>query len=167
MKNAIENDAASSPSEATGARVFPIPPPAYYGAAFATGMFLHRAVPLDMPGRPASAVVGGVVVAAGLALDLAAVATVIAHHTTIVPHHPVSRLIISGIYRFSRNPMYTGLAVMVAGGALLAGTWWPLILLPLALLAVRKLAIDPEEAYLAGRYGSTFADYRRSVRRWL
>ena len=68
---------------------------------------------------------------------------------------------------FSRNPMYTGLAMMVAGGALLAGTWWPLLLLPFALLAVNQLAIKPEETYLGERYGSVYADYRLRVRRWL
>ena len=155
------------PVQARGARVFPIPPPLYYGAAFATGMILQRVVPLEVPGRPATAFVGAVILAAGLALDIAGVAAVIAHHTTIVPHRPVSELIITGIYRVSRNPMYTGLAVVVVGGALLAGTGWPLLLLPLALLAVTKLAIEPEEAYLAERYGSTYSEYRRRVRRWL
>jgi protein-S-isoprenylcysteine O-methyltransferase Ste14 len=79
----------------------------------------------------------------------------------------VKTLITGGIYRLSRNPMYTGLAIMVAGGALLAGTWWPLFTLPLAVLAVRQLAIKPEEAYLAERFGVTYDNYRRSVRRWL
>lgn len=152
---------------AKGAHVFPIPPPMYYGAAFAAGMFLHKAVPLDVPARPATAVVGALIVVAGLALDVAGVAAVIAHHTTIVPHRPVAELITSGVYRLSRNPMYTGLAIMVTGGALLAGTWWPLIFLPLALLAVTRLAIVPEETYLAERYGSVYAGYRRRVRRWL
>lgn len=156
-----------APIEARGARVFPIPPPLYYGAAFATGMILQRVVPLDVPGRPATAVIGAVILAAGLALDIAGVAAVVAHHTTIVPHRPVAELITTGIYRISRNPMYTGLAVMVAGGALLAGNGWPLLLLPLALLAVTKLAIEPEEAYLSERYGTTYSEYRRRVRRWL
>ena len=93
------------------------------------------------------------------------VATVIANRTTIVPHRPVAKLLTSGIYRFSRNPMYTGLGLVVAGGALLAGTWWPLVLLPLALLAVCRLVIEPEETYLAERYGTLYSDYRRSVRR--
>jgi protein-S-isoprenylcysteine O-methyltransferase Ste14 len=79
----------------------------------------------------------------------------------------VTALITTGIYRFSRNPMYTGLALVVAGGALLAGTWWPVLTLPVALFAVRKLAIGPEEAYLAERYGSVYNDYRLTVRRWL
>jgi protein-S-isoprenylcysteine O-methyltransferase Ste14 len=63
--------------------------------------------------------------------------------------------------------MYTGLAIMVAGGALLAGTWWPLLFLPFALLAVNQLAIRPEEVYLGERYGSAYADYRLRVPRWL
>ena len=156
-----------APAAAKGAHVFPIPPPLYYGAAFAAGMFLQQAVALDVPTPPTSAVVGAILVVAGLALDAAGVATVIAHRTTIVPHRPVAKLITSGVYRFSRNPMYTGLAIMVAGGALLAGTWWPLLFLPLALLAVKQLAIKPEETYLAERYGSAYADYRLRVRRWL
>jgi protein-S-isoprenylcysteine O-methyltransferase Ste14 len=120
-----------------------------------------------MPRRPASALVGAAVLLIGLGMDVAGVATVLVHRTTIVPHRPVAKLITNGIYGLSRNPMYTGLAIMVAGGALVAGTWWPLVILPLALLAVKQLAIEPEETYLAERYGSIYDDYRRRVRRWL
>lgn len=155
------------PARARGARVFPIPPPAYYGAAFAAAMVLQRTVPLDVPGGRTRALLGAAILVAGLALDVAGVASVLAHRTTIVPHRPVAKLITTGIYRFSRNPMYTGLAIVVAGGALLAATWWPLLLLPLALVAVRQLAIKPEEAYLVECYGSVYADYRLRVRRWL
>ena len=56
---------------------------------------------------------------------------------------------------------------MVAGGALLAGSWWPLLALPMALMAVKQLAIKPEETYLAERYASTYDEYRCRVRRWL
>jgi protein-S-isoprenylcysteine O-methyltransferase Ste14 len=167
MTNAIKRTEASPPAREKGARVFPIPPPLYYGAAFAGGMFLHGAVPLQVPGRPATGLAGAALLMAGLVLDVAGVAAIIAHRTTIVPHRPVSTMITTGIYRFSRNPMYTGLALIVAGGALLAGTWWPLFFLPFALLAVHQLAIRPEEIYLGERYGPVYADYRRKVRRWL
>ena len=133
----IQRDTRTAPAVARGARVFPIPPPAYYGAAFGAGLLLQNAAPLDMPGRPTTALVGAAVVLAGLTMDLAGVAAVIAHRTTIVPHRPVTKLITSGIYRFSRNPMYTG------------------------------LAIEPEETYLAERYGSIYDDYRQRVRRWI
>ena len=63
--------------------------------------------------------------------------------------------------------MYAGLAIAYFGGALLAGSWWPLATLPIALVAVRRLVIDPEERYLAARFGHVYADYRARVRRWL
>jgi protein-S-isoprenylcysteine O-methyltransferase Ste14 len=61
----------------------------------------------------------------GLVLTVAGVGGVIRHRTTIVPHHPVAALITTGAYRWSRNPMYTGLAIAYLGGALLVGSWWP------------------------------------------
>src|SRR4051812_3766401 len=130
-----------------GAQVIPIPPPLYYGAGFAVGLILDRLIPLPVGGRPAVAVAGMVVGALGLVLNFAGVAGVITHRTTIVPHHPVARLITSGAYRWSRNPMYTGLAITYLGGALLVDSWWPLALLPLAMFAIARLAIQPEEQY--------------------
>ena len=153
---------------ARGARVVPVPPPLYYGAAFAAGLALRRlGVPLDIGARPAVSVVGFIAVAGGAALSLTGVATVVRHDTTVVPHHPVSELVTSGVYRLSRNPMYTGLAVAYVGGMLLTGTWWPLVTLVPALLLVRRLVIDPEERYLTARFGAAYAEYRRRVRRWL
>jgi protein-S-isoprenylcysteine O-methyltransferase Ste14 len=63
--------------------------------------------------------------------------------------------------------MYTGLAVAYVGGSLLAGSWWPLLILPAVVGVVRRLAIDPEERYLADRFGAAYDDYRARVPRWL
>lgn len=100
-------------------------------------------------------------------MALAGVAEVVRHRTTIVPHHVVSTLVTTGVYRLSRNPMYTGLAILYVGGALLVGSWWPVVTLPVALLAVRRFVIDPEERYLASHFAPTYAVYRARVRRWL
>jgi protein-S-isoprenylcysteine O-methyltransferase Ste14 len=108
-----------------------------------------------------------VVAALGLALAFAGVAAVIRHRTTIVPHHPVATLLTGGVYRLSRNPMYTGLAIAYLGLALLLGSWWPLALWPLVIVAVRQLVIRPEEQYLTQRFGQTYTDYQSRVRRWL
>lgn len=150
-----------------GAQVILIPPPLYYGIAFAVGVVIQQIVPLDIPALPATTPIGLTVLIAGSALCVAAVVAVVRHHTTIVPHHPVSALLTGGAYRVSRNPMYTGLALIVGGGSLIAGTWWPLILLPVALTAVRRLVIDPEERYLTTRFGPSYTTYRATVRRWL
>jgi protein-S-isoprenylcysteine O-methyltransferase Ste14 len=57
--------------------------------------------------------------------------------------------------------------VAVAGASLVLGSWWPLILLPAAVLGVRRLVIDPEERYLTQRFGSIYDEYRKRVPRWL
>jgi protein-S-isoprenylcysteine O-methyltransferase Ste14 len=150
-----------------GARVFPIPPPLYYGAAFGAAMLLDTVLPGRVGARAVTVPLGAAVLAAGVALMLAALGTVLAHRTTVVPHGQVSTLVTSGVYRISRNPMYTGLAITYAGGALLAGSWWPLVLLPGVLLVVLRVVIVPEERYLAGRFGAPYARYRDRVRRWL
>jgi protein-S-isoprenylcysteine O-methyltransferase Ste14 len=150
-----------------GARVIFIPPPLYYVAGLAGGIAVDRVAPLPVGGRPAVAFVGAAIAALGLALSFAGVTAVIRHRTTIVPHHPVATLITSGVYRVSRNPMYTGLAIAYAGIALLSGSWWPLALWPVVIVAVRQLVIRPEEQYLTERFGQTYTDYQSRVRRWL
>jgi protein-S-isoprenylcysteine O-methyltransferase Ste14 len=150
-----------------GADVVPIPPPVYYVAGLGLGMLLDSLVPFPLGGRPASAVAGAVLTVAGLALSGAGAAAVVKHRTTIVPHHPVATLVTNGAYRFSRNPMYTGLGIAYPGAALLLGSWWPVALWPLVMLAVDRLAIRPEERYLRQRFGQAYTDYSARVRRWL
>jgi protein-S-isoprenylcysteine O-methyltransferase Ste14 len=91
------------------------------------------------------------------------VRTLAGHRTTIVPHHPVSTLLTGRAYRVSRNPMYTGLAIAYLGVALLLGSWWPLAVWPLVILAVRRLVIRPEEEYLSQRFGRAYTDYHARV----
>jgi len=155
-------------SQPIGARVPGVPPPLYYGAAFAAGMLLRAAsVPLPLGARPETRVVAVVLLASGIALALAAVIAAVWNHTTIVPHHAVSALVTTGAYRITRNPMYTGLAIAYVGGALLTDSGWPLATLPLALYAVRRLVIDPEERYLTNKFGLRYSSYQARVRRWL
>jgi protein-S-isoprenylcysteine O-methyltransferase Ste14 len=150
-----------------GARVIFIPPPLYYAVGLAGGMAINRVVVLPLGGRPVTATAGAVLAILGLALTFAGVAAVIRHRTTIVPHHPVATLLTGGAYRLSRNPMYTGLVLAYLGLALLFGSWWPLALWPLVIVAVRQLVIRPEEQYLTQRFGQTYTDYQSRVRRWL
>ncbi len=151
-----------------GARVLPIPPPLYFGAALAGGMALSSTGPAANIGSGvAKSAVGGVVLVAGVALAVAGIAQVRRARTTIVPHRPVTTLLTSGAYRISRNPMYTGLALAYLGCTLIIGSWWPMLTWPLALLAVRVLVIGPEERYLDTRFGHAYHEYRSHTRRWI
>ena len=144
-----------------------VPPPLIYAVAFLAGLGLHAVTDDSIPGRPATAWLGAVPLAIGLALGAGAIRMFVKTRTTIVPHHRVSALVTSGPYRFSRNPMYASLALLCLGGALIAGTWWPLVTLIPALAIVRSMVIAPEERYLKEAFGEQYAAYSERVRRWL
>jgi protein-S-isoprenylcysteine O-methyltransferase Ste14 len=158
------------PSAATresGAAVRVPAPPLLFAAPLAATLALQKWLPLPLPVRPVTKTVGAVLTVAGLALSASGAATFRRHHTTVVPHHPVSTLVTKGPYRISRNPMYTGLTAAYVGAALWVGTWWPLTIAPLPVLATRRWVIVPEEDYLKRRFGDEYERYQSQVRRWL
>jgi protein-S-isoprenylcysteine O-methyltransferase Ste14 len=158
------------PSTATresGAAVRVPAPPLLFAAPLAATLAVQKWLPLPLPGRPVTKTVGAVLTIAGIALSASGAATFRRNRTTVVPHHPVSMLVTRGPYRISRNPMYTGLAAAYVGAALWAGTWWPLIIAPLPVLATHRWVIVPEEDYLKRRFGDEYERYQSQVRRWL
>ena len=78
-----------------------------------------------------------------------------------------AKLVTSGIYGFTRNPMYLGAVIGFSGFALALRSPWLLLLLLLMVFALVRLAIVPEEAYLERRFGAAYLDYKRRVRRWI
>ncbi len=110
---------------------------------------------------------GGACLAIGLCLVAWGMVTFRRAGTAITPHHSANRLVVSGPYRFTRNPMYTGLTIVYIGVSALLGSEWPLLLLPLVLFIVFHFVIEREERYLADAFGSEYAEFRRRVRRWL
>jgi protein-S-isoprenylcysteine O-methyltransferase Ste14 len=83
------------------------------------------------------------------------------------PWKPTTEIISTGIYRFTRNPMYLGLALIQIGLAFAMANLWVLVLLPPALAVVYTTAIRHEEAYLERKFGDSYLEYKRSVRRWI
>jgi protein-S-isoprenylcysteine O-methyltransferase Ste14 len=87
--------------------------------------------------------------------------------TAIIPHHSASQLVTHGPYKFTRNPMYTGLTIAYLGGSDLIDSAWPIIVLPVVLLILIKTVILREEMYLRDAFGAEYTGYAASVRRWL
>ena len=83
------------------------------------------------------------------------------------PRKPTPELIVSGPFRFSRNPIYTGMALIQAGVGLELGNLWILLLLAPTLWILRRDVIEKEEAYLTRKFGDAYVAYTSSVRRWL
>lgn len=110
--------------------------------------------------------VGGFLVGAGLALAFWGIATFTRAKTAIVPNHDASKLVTTGPYKFTRNPMYTGLTAAYVGLAAIMSTGWPLLLLPFVLMALYGLVISREERYLIAAFGDQYRAYQRDVGRW-
>ena len=83
------------------------------------------------------------------------------------PWEPTPEIISTGVYRFTRNPMYLGLAfVQIAIGVGLANGWI-IVLVPVVLAIVHLTAIRHEEAYLERKFADEYTRYKASVRRWM
>jgi len=145
------------------------PPPVPFAVGFALGAVLERVLPLRarLFALPQSSVGGVLLFAAGAALVVTGMLTFRRHHTAIYPNRPASSVVTSGVYAYTRNPMYLGLSIAYLGGVLATGMWWPLFLLPLVLLLIVLLVISREEAHLHERFPDEFGAYRATVRRWL
>ncbi|MEO8054653.1 MAG: isoprenylcysteine carboxylmethyltransferase family protein [Acidobacteriota bacterium] len=148
----------------------PVVPPVLFGLGIGAGFLLKRQVPVPLvPARFAGEACG-----VGAALGLVclafggwAFAAFRRAKTTPHPNHPVSALVTWGPYRFSRNPMYVGLSGLTAGLALVANTPWLLAILPPVWLALRRLVIDREEAYLTRKFGEEYRTFLARTRRWI
>lgn len=90
-------------------------------------------------------------------------------HTSINPLHPekANRLVITGMYRLTRNPMYLGLLLVLVGWAIVLGSVSSFIVLPLFVVILTVQQIIPEEKVLEQKFGQQYRDYKQSVRRWL
>lgn len=144
-----------------------VPPPLIYLAGFGLGGLAELALPsADLP-LWLRLLGAGAGVALLLALDTFAGVRFRAHRTPFNPARPARALVVDGPYRFTRNPMYVGMACAYAGAALGSGWLWPLALLPVVLAVVDRQIIPREERHLADVFGADYARYRDRVRRWL
>jgi protein-S-isoprenylcysteine O-methyltransferase Ste14 len=124
------------------------------------------ALEFTLPGRLAIAVM---LVGIGFAISAAGVMQFRQAKTTVNPITPeaTTTMVTSGVYRFSRNPMYLGFLFALAGWAAFLSHVLAFALLPLFVAYMNRFQIIPEERALAAKFGRQFEDYRNSVRRWL
>ena len=121
---------------------------------------------VQFPGQQSIAII---IAMFGLGIDFTALIAFIKAKTTINPLAPetTNQLVISGLYRYSRNPMYVGMLLLLLSWTLWLGT--PLGLLPVIgfILSINKLQIIPEEQALETKFGDAYRTYKQQVRRWI
>jgi len=147
-----------------------VPVPWVFILVYLAGVTVQRFLPIVI--RPPEIawvirVAGFVFVAVGIGIAFSALGIFRKTKTTTVPHETPSTLVISGPYRFTRNPMYVGLTLIYLGVAAMRYEIWPAIVLPLLLAYLNFLVIPVEEKNLRGVFGAEYQKYGERVGRWL
>jgi protein-S-isoprenylcysteine O-methyltransferase Ste14 len=143
------------------------PPPLFYLLFFLAGLALDRFAPLPPPPAALAHALGALLVLSSVAIIAWSFLHFSTAGTSAVPVRPTTALVVSGPYRFTRNPMYLGLLLVYVGMSLWIGLVWPLLLGPALVWVVAVWCIAPEERYLAEKFGEEYHRYRDRVRRWI
>lgn len=137
---------------------------AFVGLAWCQATYL----PLGLGfGEIGADLLGGLLVGGGLVLMLLAVTEMRRQKTTIIPHETPSRLVQSGIFTRSRNPIYLGDVMILAGLILRLDAVLCLPLIPLLTWILEKRFIIGEEDRMRRMFRADWARYEAKVRRWL
>lgn len=145
-------------------------PPIIYLAAVVVSVALNVFYRFPWFGQPLAAilfVLGWLMIAAFIALNISAIRAMRRRGTTVRPDRGTDRLVTDGPFSFTRNPLYLAGTMLVLGIGLVLGIVWFLLLAILAAFTVQKLAIEREEKHLQARFGEAYLDYARRVRRWI
>lgn len=107
------------------------------------------------------------VLCAGLALAIVASRLFKTVGTNIVTFDKPDLLVTSGPFKFSRNPMYLGMGIVVVGLALMLGSAWPLLPAAAFCIVLDRWYVQFEEEKMLQTFGEDYEAYKRTVRRWI
>ena len=146
-----------------------IPPPVYALLCVAIMWLLSRYVPVAIIFDKSFSWFGIALIMIALCMDFWSLALFFKKRTTPNPLKPefTTGLVTTGLYRFSRNPMYLGLLLMLIGFAIFLRAATPFLVLPVFYLLINEMQIKPEENILGEKFGQEFLEYKNKVRRWL
>lgn len=146
-----------------------IPPP-IVGLALGAGMWAvaHYPPTFAIPGRT-RLILAIALVVIGATIALGGVVSFRRARTTVNPLKPETSasLVTTGVYSFTRNPMYLGMALVLLAWSVYLDSMWAPAGVILFVLYITRFQIVPEERVLNRLFGEPFAEYRKRVRRWL
>jgi protein-S-isoprenylcysteine O-methyltransferase Ste14 len=151
-------------SDNAGVRV---PPPIVLLGLILAGYVLGLLWPLELPNWAGWNAAGWTLIGVAVIILVTSWVHFFQAKTNIRPDKPSSNLIESGLYRYSRNPLYVSGLLLQLGIALLMSNLWIILLVPVSKVIFDRYIIAREEAYLERAFGEVYLDYKRTVRRWL
>jgi protein-S-isoprenylcysteine O-methyltransferase Ste14 len=141
-----------------------------FGIPFLLGIALQLIVPFSLHSgilRLALIPVGIALIIIGIGFIVLARREFAQYSQSMEPGHPISKVVNTGVFSISRNPLYLGIVNALSGIALVLNILWVLILLIPAIILCHYILIAPEERYLENKFGKEYLVYATSVRRWL
>ncbi len=140
-----------------------------FGIPFLFGIVLHFLMPfstLQGINIPGFLPLGIVLIVLGLRLTALARREFAAFHQPTDPGQATSKIVKTGVFAVSRNPLYLGGILVLLGLVLVFNLIWALIMLLLSILICHFVLILPEEHYLSAKFGDDYDQYKASVHRW-
>ena len=141
----------------------PLLPASLIGIAYLADSYL----PLSINGGSALWLTGLVLVIASACLASIAAFQFFRAKTHLEPWQPTTFIIQSGIFRYSRNPIYLAFCSATLGCGMMLNSWWGLAAVPPLVYLLQQLVIRREETYLEQKFGDSYLAYKHRVRRWL
>lgn len=144
-----------------------LPPPLIYLLFLGIAWILDALLPVALGRNLWTHYLGWGLIDAGLLLMLWAGLLMLLRKTTVNPYGTPAKLLEEGPFRFSRNPIYLANSLIYCGIALLWGSLWPWLLLPVVIYVMQRAVIRHEERLLAQLFDEAYRSYCARVRRWL
>ena len=141
-----------------------------FGVPFLASIALQFFIPFSLPQgilRQALIPVGIALIMTGIGVVVSARREFARYGQPTDPGHPTSKIVKTGMFSVSRNPLYLGACILLLGIALVLNMLWAIVMLLLSVALCVYILIIPEEKYLAAKFGEEYQEYTRTVRRWL
>jgi protein-S-isoprenylcysteine O-methyltransferase Ste14 len=155
----VEDQSADNP----GVRVHP---PFFFLGGLLISAGLQALRPLPIFDNATGRLIGGIIAVLGIAFIAWGRWTMVAQGTNVNPTLPVTTIVTTGPFRFTRNPLYLGLTIAYLGVTLAGNTWWSVMFLVPILLVMHFDVVLREERYLTRKFGDIYRQYCSRVRRY-
>lgn len=158
---------SSKTTESNASAGIRIPAPTLAIIHIIMAILLGLLAPLPIPAPAPVRWLGLGLAAIGFALGIFAISEFRRARTTTDSKKPAQSFVTTGIYRYTRNPIYLGFVLMLMGIPLNMGIYWGFILVWPLITFMNNMVIKHEEAYLEKKFKEQFTEYASHVRRWM
>ena len=141
-----------------------------FGIPFLISIAMQFIIPFSLP----QGILRQVLIPVGIALIITGIGFIVLARREFAhfgqptdPGHPTSKVVKTGVFAISRNPLYLASVIVFLGFALALNMLWAVVMLLLSIIICLYVLIIPEEQYLAEKFGEEYKEYTASVHRWL